>query len=93
MNSLLLLSAGAITCSSAFHPCISIQVEGLQGMSEEKQVEKIWQISKQSREPKFYVPDAPPAKTAEQTEIQRWLDLADRALKTDEDSDPTPSAA
>lgn len=62
-------------------------------MSEEKQVEKIWQVSKQPREPKFYVPDALPAKTAEQTAIQHWLDLADRALKTEEDPDPTPSAA
>lgn len=60
-------------------------------MSEEKQVEKIWQVAKQAREPKFYVPDAPPAKTAEQTAIQRWLDLADRALKTE--NDPDPSAA
>ena len=62
-------------------------------MSEEKQTEKIWQVSKQPREPKFYVPNAPPAKTAEQTAIQRWLDLADRALKTEEDPDAEPSAA
>ena len=61
-------------------------------MSDEKNVEKIWQLSK-PRKPKFYVPDAPPAKTAEQTAIQHWLDLADQALKTEEDPDPTPSAA
>ena len=61
-------------------------------MSDEKNVEKIGQLST-PRKPTLYVPDAPPAKTAEQTTIQRWLDLADQALKTEEDPDPTPSAA
>ena len=62
-------------------------------MSEEKEVQQIWQKPKEPREPRFYVPNAPPPQTAEQTAIQRWLDLADEALKPEEDSDPNPSAA
>ena len=62
-------------------------------MSEEKHMRKIWKISKEPRKPRFYVPDAPPTKTAEQTAIQHWLNLADQVLRTEEDPDPTPSAA
>ncbi len=59
-----------------------------------KENEKLWQASTTKREPRFYTPNDPLPKTPDQTAVERWLELADAALKKDTpDPDSGPSAA
>jgi hypothetical protein len=60
------------------------------------QKEKKWKLGLPAEElpqkPQFYLTDRE-KKDGQSSRIHRWLELADRLFDSNDDSDPTPSAA